>query len=436
MFRGCQFLQLPYGYFSKIDQNQREKKYKINQTTHICETKLLKETKSTTEIGKQFDSILNLYKIQFIVINTDDCQFDRLILQTHIRFYCQSDSYLQLGLAEKIYGKCYKTLFDSDKNPRFLISEGLFTINLVKQEYILDGEGIEYCGKSEFIKNQGVFIQGVFQEPRRERKAAFQSLEEDFQPRKRSIIISDESNEIIRSKSFDYDNKMLKGIQQVNQIQIQYNQQLREQDFNILLRNSKEWLTSSLLNSVVEYFNWKSEIKVNQLPLKERLKIPRVLFIPSDVTTSFGEYEDKTTYMKKAKGLLQTQLLYYKELNYEMKQVYAKIGFPVNVNNAHWVFLLFDLRKEQILLYDSLSSTSIKKCRPSALTKAIGSFLNLNVGECKIVNYVKQRDSYSCGYFVSSFMEFEYKLQFKQNYKYCYDQNKMKTKIRKILKQA
>ncbi|CAD8209472.1 unnamed protein product [Paramecium octaurelia] len=431
MYRGCQFLQLPPGYFSKIDQNQGENKQNLN-LTHNCKRHLLKETKNTTKIGNQFDNVLNQHKIQFIEINAIDCQFDRLILQTHIRFYCKSDSYLQLGLVEKIQGKCYKTLFDSDKNPKFLISEGLFTINLKKQEYILDGEGIKYCGKSEFIENEGVFIQGVFQEPRGERKTASQTLEEISVPKQRAIIIRDESNEIIISKSFGYDNEKLK----VDRIQIQYNQQLSEQDFKILSINSKKWVTSSLLDSVVEYFNWKSEIKVNELPLKERLKIPRVLFIPSNVTTSFGEYEDEATYRKKAKGLLQQQLLFYKELNYEMKQVYAKIGFPINVNNAHWVFLLFDLRKEQILLYDSLPSTSIKKCKPGVLIKAIGRFLDLNVGECKIVNHAKQRDSYSCGYFVSSFMEFEYKLQFKQNYKYCYDQNKMKTKIRKILRKA
>lgn len=65
-----------------------------------------------------------------------------------------------------------------------------------------------------------------------------------------------------------------------------------------------EWLTSSLIDSYVEYLNIKSELKVKKLSLEERFKINRILFIPSYVTTSFGLYEDETTYMKKAEGLL------------------------------------------------------------------------------------------------------------------------------------
>ncbi|CAD8211786.1 unnamed protein product [Paramecium pentaurelia] len=378
------------------------------------------------------DNILIQNKMQFIEINTKHHQFDRLILQTHIRFYCQSNSYIKHESVERIKGKCYKKLFDFNKNPKFLIQEGIFRINIKKEEYLLDGEGIEYCGKSEIIKIQGVFIQGELQEIESKQKSKSFNLQENSQSRAKIIIIMDQNNQIIRSKSLENDNEKLREMYQGNRIL--YNQSLSDRDVNILRNNSKEWLTSSLIDSFVEYLNQKSEIKVNMLQLEERMKIPRILFIPSYVTSSFGLYEDETTYMKKAEGLLQTELLFYKELNYEMKQIYTKIGFPVNINNMHWVFLLFDLRKEEILLFDSLKSTKKKRATPGYLSKAIGRFLNLDIRKCYLMNYIQQKDNYSCGYFVSSFMEFEYKLQFNKNCRYFYDENKMKMKFRQLMR--
>ncbi|CAD8127427.1 unnamed protein product [Paramecium sonneborni] len=418
MYRGSQFIELPFGYFSKNNEQisqQIEKKQIILKVP-------LREIREYS----LFDKMLNEQRIYYIKINPIPHGFDRLILQTHLRFYCQSDTYLKNDSVEQIKGKCYKIKYDENSNPEFKIQEGVFNINSKKEEYHLQ-ISMDYLiddhshNQLESIKKQQSLPQNL--EDTRKIK------QENIDQKRDKIIIMNEKNEILRSKSNE-DDGSFKQIYQ--KIWVVYNQSISDRDESIIKSDSTQWVTSSLIDSLVEYLNKKSEQKINEQKLEDRIKINRILFVPSYVTTSFGVCDDIIIFTKKAEELLKQEFRFYKELNYDMKQVYGKIGFPVNINNMHWVFLLFDLKNEIITLYDSLR-TKQNKINPSPFIKAIAKFLNQKFRKCYVDNYEKQKDIYSCGYYVSSFMKFEYKLQFNKQELYKFTQKEMKRKLRKIV---
>lgn len=66
-------------------------------------------------------------------------------------------------------------------------------------------------------------------------------------------------------------------------------------------------------------------------------------------------------------------------MNFELNKIYSKIGIPINKNNIHWQFLLFDYEKKQLELFDSLSYSF-----DNNLIQTLAKLLNLE--NCKQIN--------------------------------------------------
>ncbi|CAD8126849.1 unnamed protein product [Paramecium sonneborni] len=387
----------------QVDQNSQN----INQNREIIK-KTDKDTKNQNEKIRQ---LFNDNNFDFFEYNKGE---NFLILYENIVFYClfvinNSSNQFQ------IKGKLYSVDFDQNKNPTFKIQEGIFNIDLQKKKFQLIGEGIEYLGKSKIIKFQGQFKNGQIFEIQPSSK---QGLRAQSQEPIRKIIIK-EGGKIIN-------NNLKFQIKQFQPIKLwcKYNQQINERDIQIL--NNRRWLTSSVIDSFVLYLNLLSEKQYFKKNQNERQQISRILFLPTSLTTNFGSYYND----EKAKKLFNDELLQFQDINFELKIIYKRIGFPINKHNTHWQFLLFDYEKNQVELFDSLSFQIDQN-----LIQTLSRLLNLeNCKQTKNEFSGQQNNGYACGYHVCSFMQHSYDLQFQKNAYYNYNESEIIQRLQKVIK--
>ncbi|CAD8124537.1 unnamed protein product [Paramecium sonneborni] len=367
--------------------------------------------KSLTDICQQNE--ITFYTLQ-------QNQFDLVILFKNVIFYCRQDSKLEI-VDEKltIEGKLYATILDNNQNPKYKIQQGKFALNLRKQDLNLIGNGIEYLGKSNIILNNN-----------QDKPSKIQNINKSSQCRSKSQapskIIIKEEGKIINNNN-NKQSKFTRGQIQFQKLPLwcKYNQQISVRDEQILI--NKNWLTSSIIDSFVFYLNLESDKQYFQKKLTDRNSIKRILFLPTSLTTNFGIQYD----FIKAQDLFQQELLQFQEMNFELMRIYKKIGIPINKNNEHWQFLLFDYEKKNVELFDSLSFQFDDK-----LIKTLSKLLNLE--NCIINNkndFGSQKTSYACGYYVCTFMYYQYKLQFDQNLKgHVYNENEITQLLLDVIK--
>ncbi|CAD8078489.1 unnamed protein product [Paramecium sonneborni] len=360
----------------------------------------------------------NCEKYDFDLINLKD---QSLLLFQNIQFYCDQKK-LKIkssqGYDYEVEGFIYKTEYDKNKNPKFTIQKGIFQINLEKKEFQLNGEGVEYCGKSEIIKHQGKFEKGKFLEDPKIMNCNQNQMEKKKQ---HTIIIIDMDT----GKQVNLKQNNRKAKNQVQQIWCKYNQQISINDISIL--DSRKWLTSSIIDGYVLKLNLEGEEKYFQFKQSKRKEIKRILFLPSSFTTNFGDKYD----LDKVKKLMKQELLEYSQMNLEITKIYKKIGLPINQRNFHWYFLLFDAELEQVEIFDSSSMFYDKQKSDEKLITTLEMLFKMNINnKMNHQNSGQQRDSYSCGYRVCSFMKFCFEKQFNETISYKYDESK----IIKILK--
>ncbi|CAD8101524.1 unnamed protein product [Paramecium sonneborni] len=322
----------------------------------------------------------------------------------------------------EVEGIIYKTDYDQNKNPTFTIQKGIFLVNLEKKKFLLDGSGVEYCGKSEIIKHNGIFKKGKLLNENKINNNENQILNKK---QHQIIIIDTETGEQVNQKR-----NIRKLTNQVLQIWCKYNQQISIDDIAIL--DYKRWMTSSIIDSYVLHLNLEGEENYFKQNQQERNKIKRILFLPSSLTTNFGYKYDN----KKAEKLIKQELLEYSQMNLEITKIYKKIGLPINERNYHWYFLLFDAESETVEIFDSTSKQNYQNKSNEQLITTLRVIFKISIKQKKIHEESgQQRDGYSCGYHICNFMKFCFEKQFNKNISYKYDESKMISILKKILEQ-
>ncbi|CAD8111655.1 unnamed protein product [Paramecium sonneborni] len=382
----------------KSKSSEFDKQFQFDNIKNKQVNKLWSENK---EINSFYQNCLNL---NVKVIKIDSIKYDILIQFLNYIFYCCTTNQFQKITQEtfKAFGKLYLIEFDTNMNPNYLIQEGCFEIDIKQARFKLNGIGIEYCQKSNKIKYEGNFEEGCL------RNNTINNNQAKSQSNNQSI------------------SKVIKDQYQVPSW-CRFNQQINLNDLYILTSNL--WLSSNIIDAFVLYLNLNSEQQYFSLTEVQRKDIQRILFMPTSLTTNFVKPYD----FNQAKKIFEEELLQYQEINYDLKKVYSKIGFPINKNNSHWYFLLYDLQSNNIIYTDSLNVkwndieiiTLLKNLLTSTTEKNISS-----------KQFSQQKDGYSCGYHVCSVMSYYQESQFNQTLLYCYDEAKIKDTLYQVIKQT
>ncbi|CAD8129755.1 unnamed protein product [Paramecium sonneborni] len=358
----------------------------------------------------------------FQIINLD--KSNSLFINENVIFYCKIETiekfYDFLCFMNYCYnceGKQYQIFYDQNQNPIYKIEEGKFYIFMSRKNiFAINSKGKEYSGKSNLIKQEGSFQNGKPEE--------IQQIDREFQqmasPYSEKIIIKDiETGRQLNSG-------IKKNIFQTQAVWCKFNQQLNEKDKQIL--SQRCWLNSSIIDAYVFFLNLENEKKYFNKNVKIRSQLQQILLIPTTFTSNLG-----TSYtLEKAQSLFQQELLQFQDLNWNLKLVYKCIGFPINRNKAHWYFLLFHLQDNIVELFDSLPSISFD----DNLVKTLEQILQL--GQC--IRSIKkdfclQRDGYSCGYYVCSFMQYISNLSDNPNLKYQYNEVEMRKELLNVIQE-
>ncbi|CAK89347.1 unnamed protein product (macronuclear) [Paramecium tetraurelia] len=327
-------------------------------------------------------------------------KYDKLMIFTNILFYyCEERT--EQNQFNQYEGELYKTKYDEDINPKFVFEQGMFQINLEEKSFKLIQESIE----------QPIGITEDFDE---KSNNLMNDQNDRFQDNnKRKIRINDADTHKQVNINHSGDNYQLHNQKKNQQMFCKFNQSLTTNDVNIL--SEKKWMTSSIIDSYVLYLNKSGEEKYFALQQEQRKSIRRILFFPSSLTTNFGLNFD----LSKVKGLFDNEKPQFKQINFKLQLLYHYIGFPINKNNNHWLFLLFDLNSKKVFVFDSMNKNLSFKEQIDLIAEI------LNVKNPKHILHQhsdQQKDGYSCGYRVCSLMKFYYENQFQEtdeaNYKY------------------
>ncbi|CAK63445.1 unnamed protein product (macronuclear) [Paramecium tetraurelia] len=429
--------RIPSGHqLRPINESKQLKNQFYNQRTTVYSTKNKEDVYIQSNKGKQkqeynqgsqtkqqiLNRLCDLEQLTFRNIKEQEKlkqqKYDSLILSKNQLFYCKSESYEKIDDKRiKIQGKRYLTELDINFNPRYLIQEGKFSANLNTRDFKFE-EGNEYLGKSNQIKPQEKIENQLQQQSEQNKTKTSQFRAQSLAP----------SRIIIREQGIIVNNYRNLQIKRVNKkVWCKYNQQINERDETIL--KSKNWLTSSIIDSFVFYLNLESENQYFKTSLDKQEDIKRILFLPTTLTTCFGKSYD----FKKAQDLFQQELLQFQEMNFEIKNFYTKVGFPINKNNYHWQFILFDYEKNTVELFDSS-----KYLFDQNLIKTLQKLLNLeNAQVIENTDFGEQNNGYACGYYVCTFMLYFYQLQFPSQFQ-CpqkiYDEENITKKLKEIIK--
>ncbi|CAK84277.1 unnamed protein product (macronuclear) [Paramecium tetraurelia] len=357
------------------------------------------------------------YDIKDISNNNDEYQ--KLLIYTNILFYynknqqnLEKQSQSQQG-QHKIRGKLYNTLYDHDQNPSYIIQEGEFLVDLNKKQFKLDGQGIEYQGKSNQVKIQGEFKQGVQAQriPSSQNKSQYKSF--SVEPKRIKIM------EIIDGQPIQINNRIEK-----KSTWCKYNQQFYQRDLDIF--KSNQWLNSSIIDCYVLSLNKKSEEEYFNLSQDKRRQIKRIYFVTSSLTTNISRLNN----IQQGNDLFQKHFLELQEVKYKIQTIYSKIGFPV-VSNSHWFFLLFDLEENKVEIFNSLKPNL--NAYQNLITKLSELLMVQNPQQSINGNSGSQNDGYSCGYHVCCFMKICHKAQFSNSSLYHYDEKEMRGILRDLI---
>ncbi|CAD8103134.1 unnamed protein product [Paramecium primaurelia] len=321
-------------------------------------------------------------------------------------------------LKNEIQGKLYSTQLDKNSNPKYNIQEGTFSFDLEQKLIKLIKKDKEYLGKSNILLHENT------QKPQDEtNKTKHQELRSQSLPSRKKIIIK-EDGIIVNNRQIGEHRRQFQKLK----IWCKYNQSLNERDEQIL--KNKQWLTSSIIDSFVFHLNLEGEKEyIKQKENNDTKQINRILFLPTSLTTNFGIQYD----IQKAQQLFQQELLEYQEMDFQLNLIYDKIGIPINKNNIHWQFLLFDYKKNCVELFDSLSQ-SFKF--DQNLIETLAQLLQLqNYKQKRLYYYIQQQNGYACGYYVCSFMYYQYRLQFDKNLeKYSYIEEQITKLLLDVIK--
>ncbi|CAD8108949.1 unnamed protein product [Paramecium primaurelia] len=370
-------------------------------------------------------------KFNYDLITNIKGKYFNVLLFKNIQFYykkinskMKDSNYEDVNIYE-IEGFIYQTEYDIHFNPKYKLQRGIFLINLKERKFQLNGQGEEYQGKSTFIKHIGKFKNGEYISEPKNTINDQNTNQQTKRNNQKIIIITDVTTGI------QYNNQKIMRKQQV-QVQnfwCKYNQLISNNDLDIL--KNKRWITSSIIDSYVLKLNLDSEDKYFNLKFQERQKIKRILFLPTSLTTNFGVYFDK----QKVTYLLEQELLEYSQMNLEITRIYKKIGFPINLNNFHWYFLLYDAEVEQVQIFDSTSNFNNFSIKNENLINTLADVLKIKIKLKQIHKESgKQINGYSCGYHVCNFMKFCQEQQFNNNQKdYQYDEKNIIQILQKII---
>ncbi|CAD8124046.1 unnamed protein product [Paramecium sonneborni] len=341
--------------------------------------------------------------------------YDNLIIYINILYYYCEKSLKQDVNQLNNYeckGKLYQTEYDQNNNPKFRLEEGNFLINLQQKTFQKQGSG-DQNEIDENIVSNNIIVYPIL----------------DNNISKNHIIpikiIDQETNKQINNQVY---NRQIDKKQQNQKIWCKYNQQLSTNDLNIL--ENKKWMTSSIIDSYVLYLNQSSDREYFQLSKNQRKTLKRTLFFPSSLTTNFGEYQTED----KVRSLFEQEMPKFKDVKFDLSKIYRYIGFPINRRNRHWFFVLFDLTKQEVFVFDSLNKSQL--VQDDKLINTIAEIFQLNSVQIKEHQYSgQQKDSYSCGYRVCSIMKFWYEKQLHQNTQYQYYEDKMISELQKLIKE-
>ncbi|CAD8130076.1 unnamed protein product [Paramecium sonneborni] len=262
----------------KSKSSEFDKQFQFDNIKNKQVNKLWSENK---EINSFYQNFLNL---NVKVIKIDSIKYDILFLFLNQIFYCCTTNQFQKITQEtfKAFGKLYLIEFDPNMNPNYLIQEGCFEIDIKQAIFKLNGQGIEYCQKSNKIKYEGYFEEGCLRNNKiNNNQAKSQSNNQSI-----SIVIKD-------------------------QYQVpswcRFNQQINLNDLQI--QKSKLWLSSNIIDAFVLYLNLNSEKQYFSLTEVQRNNIQRILFMPTSLTTNFVKPYD----FNQAKKIFEEELLQYQE---------------------------------------------------------------------------------------------------------------------------
>ncbi|CAD8065853.1 unnamed protein product [Paramecium sonneborni] len=352
-------------------------------------------------------------QFKYDLIQNKNGNYENVLLFKNIQFYYDKINSKQ----EKLYqvkGFIYLTEYDQNFNPKYKLQSGNFLVDLNKRKFQLNGEGIEYQGKSKFVKYEGNFKDGEYIH---EQKKAFTNTNQNQKKNNPRIIIIDEAT----GEQVNAQNIKRQKQKQVQKVWCKYNQQISINDINILQNLS--WMTSNIIDSYVLQLNIESENKYFKLNELEKKQVKRILLLPTSLTTNFGDLFDK----QKAYNLLEQELLEYSQMNLDITKIYKKIGFPINKINFHWYFLLFDAENGEVQIFDSTSNTYNSQVHNKNIIQTLAEVLKITIQNIEIHKKSgQQRNGYSCGYFICSFMRFLQEQQFLNNQiEYYYKENEI-----------
>ncbi|CAD8210799.1 unnamed protein product [Paramecium pentaurelia] len=415
--------QKQHNYFNQPNQQKKAQNNNDNQkNSYILNKKKSPEINEKNNLSQQQNKNKSFlledsnYQI-YDCISTFQLRYEKLLLCENLLFYYKSCCDYQENQNKeykKMDGKLYQTNFDENKNPKFKIQEGSFSVNLSKQKFVLSENGIEYLGKSNTIKNSPI---RDYDDGNNKRSKSAPNTK---------IVIIDVSTGLQVNKNYAIRNNK----NELLSCWCKYNQQFCKKD-NLILSN-KGRLTSSIIDGYVMYLNLESERIYFKMQQRNRQEINRILLLPSTLTTNFGkDYSDQHS-----KLLFETELLEFQELNYELERIYSYIGMPVNQNNYHWYFLLFDLKQKICTIFDSLQQPNINMNIDQKLLSTLEKLLKIKDCKRELSLFSGQQfDGYSCGYHVCQFMKYCNEKQFQSNVKYNYNQSEITEILLKVIQQ-
>ncbi|CAD8192941.1 unnamed protein product [Paramecium octaurelia] len=359
------------------------------------------------------------YYQDFDRVEIETEKYDKLIIFTNILFYyCEKSSTVNQSKPNDLNcdGELYMTKYDQDTNPKFEFAQGKFQVDLEQKKFNLILPPIKQS-------------HGIMKEFEEQSNNLMNDQNNGFQEnRKMEIKIFDANTNKQLNKHHSGNNQYLRNQNQKLQQFCKFNQILTTDDVNIL--SEKRWMTSSIIDSYVLYLNKSGEEHYFNLTMDERSSIRRILFFPSSLTTNFGTEFN----LQKVRDLFEQEKPQFKQINFKLSLLYHYVGFPINNNNTHWLFLLFNLNSEKVFVFDSMPNKKLSFKEEIGLIAQI-----LNVEHPELIEHQhsgQQKDSYSCGYRVCSLMGFYYDNQFKKedaaNYKY--NEQKIIDKLKTLIK--
>ncbi|CAD8113618.1 unnamed protein product [Paramecium primaurelia] len=390
-----------------------------NKNKYINKQRQLKGDFQIQEQPKINTLIDIFYQHGYDVINiSNNSEYEKLLIFTNILFYDKDQQNIEIPSQQrvclfKIKGKLYQTIFDDNNNPKYQILEGEFLVDLNKNTFQLDGQGIENQGKSNQIKNQGEYRKGVYVQriPYSENKSTYKSY--SVEPKRIKIL------EIVDGQPIHVNKKNDKKT-----IWCKYNQQFGINDLMIL--NTTMWLNSSIIDCYVLHLNKISQEEYFKLSLDQRQQINRIYFVTSSLITNFGKFYHSHQNLE----LFKQHFLELQEIKFEIQTIYSKIGFPIN-QNKHWYFLLFDLKEKKVEIFNSLLSFNHDNSLINYLSELL-MLKNPQLSKSSISG--QQKDGYSCGYHVCQFMKTCWEASFLKSTQYQYNEKIMKTFLKDLIK--